>query len=716
MNWVTEFCNRAILLEKGRVVAEGEPAEVVAIHQEHSRPAQGRARGGHREGPRIRRAARRSRRTQHGASYSTASGQPRRGPTQRQDGGFAQVMQPSGIGRDVQADGRERPLRVLTVARWYPSHDAPGRGSFVADLVGATVRAGVEARVASFDRVLTRGKPERAEAAFQAARTAFGRRATPAALFVAPPSRGAPGVPVARIPVIRRPGPDEVGALVGDYLAALRPFIHGLVGDWRPDLIHAHTGLPDGVVAAEIGRDLAIPVVVTEHASTIEADLADPAALERYRRLLEPGVRLVAVSPSVASRVARLLGVPAERIEVLPNPVLESSFPLADPAGRDPNKLLWVGSLGEHKGIEVLLRALAQVLAVRPGLHLRLVGSERTPGDRARWQALAAELGIDGAVRLDGWLERGAVAAAMAQAGLFVHPSPAETFGVVAAEAILTGLPVATRRSGGVPWIVELSGGYGRIADGDDASAFARAIEAALVDPLPVDAAMARAALVDAVGEGAVARRALELYGRAIGSGPDPTPGKDRGLAAPAADRRPPGGIPQVLVATGRNHALAQVAALPQELRDRVVLVVPPLQVFAQDPAAAKAAATRSANGTTSAPATAPPAAPTPTVRVRIREAAQVPLKTPKPRGRSPLARYRRRRWRPQPTPEEQLAAAILGATRRARWFGRTASVVAIDAPAAMLVAGLADERVELAPGALRWLADRWDARRTEGS
>ena len=36
MSWVTEFCNRALLLEHGHVVAEGDPAEVVRIHQEHS--------------------------------------------------------------------------------------------------------------------------------------------------------------------------------------------------------------------------------------------------------------------------------------------------------------------------------------------------------------------------------------------------------------------------------------------------------------------------------------------------------------------------------------------------------------------------------------------------------------------------------------------------------------------------------------------------------
>jgi ABC-2 type transport system ATP-binding protein len=36
MNWVQEYCNRAMLLEKGRIVAEGTPDEVVAMHRERS--------------------------------------------------------------------------------------------------------------------------------------------------------------------------------------------------------------------------------------------------------------------------------------------------------------------------------------------------------------------------------------------------------------------------------------------------------------------------------------------------------------------------------------------------------------------------------------------------------------------------------------------------------------------------------------------------------
>jgi len=36
MNWVTEYCNRAMLIEQGAIVLEGSPEEVVALHQERS--------------------------------------------------------------------------------------------------------------------------------------------------------------------------------------------------------------------------------------------------------------------------------------------------------------------------------------------------------------------------------------------------------------------------------------------------------------------------------------------------------------------------------------------------------------------------------------------------------------------------------------------------------------------------------------------------------
>jgi ABC-type polysaccharide/polyol phosphate transport system ATPase subunit len=39
MGWVEEYCNRAVLLEHGQVIVEGEPAEVVATHLERTAAA-----------------------------------------------------------------------------------------------------------------------------------------------------------------------------------------------------------------------------------------------------------------------------------------------------------------------------------------------------------------------------------------------------------------------------------------------------------------------------------------------------------------------------------------------------------------------------------------------------------------------------------------------------------------------------------------------------
>ena len=39
MQWVTEFCNRAMLLDHGHVIMEGPPADVVKLHEERSERA-----------------------------------------------------------------------------------------------------------------------------------------------------------------------------------------------------------------------------------------------------------------------------------------------------------------------------------------------------------------------------------------------------------------------------------------------------------------------------------------------------------------------------------------------------------------------------------------------------------------------------------------------------------------------------------------------------
>ena len=256
---------------------------------------------------------------------------------------------------------------------------------------------------------------------------------------------------------------------------------------------------------------------------------------------------------------------------------------------------------------------------------------------------------------------------------------------MVAAEAILSGLPVASRRSGGVPWIVELSGGFGAVAAGDDAAAFAAAIETVLDRRLAVSAEEARTRLVATVGAAAVATRMIDCYREAAGRS-DSTPPQDTPQLEPVLPASSPAaGIPGVLVATERIESFRRVAQLPRELQERVVLVVPPR-----------------AEGAAADTDQALPGA------VRLVEAAPVRHER-RPRGRSPVARFKRARWRPPLTADEQLGVAIRNAVAERRHRRELRPVVALDAPAAVLIAGLDPRRVRLAPGSLRWLADRWD-------
>ena len=122
-------------------------------------------------------------------------------------------------------------------------------------------------------------------------------------------------------------------------------------------------------------------------------------------------------------------------------------------------QLLFVCHRKEWKGIETLLRATAIARRSRPSITLRLVGRAPDAVTEARWHGLAAELGISGAVVLREAANRGEVAAAMRKAAVFVHPSPRETFGVVAAEALASGLPVVAADSGGVTEIAGAKAG-----------------------------------------------------------------------------------------------------------------------------------------------------------------------------------------------------------------------------------------------------------------
>ena len=217
------------------------------------------------------------------------------------------------------------------------------------------------------------------------------------------------------------------------------------------DLLHLVSPGPCGVLAALVGRILALPTLGSYH-----TELAAYAALRSGDPQLALAMRAglgafygqcaEVLSPSAAAD-ARLaeLGVPAERVARWDRGVDVARF---DPGVRDDRfardgrvNVLYAGRLAREKGVELLAEAFRLARERDPRLHLLLAGGG--PEE----EALRGSLGQHATFL--GWLEGDELAATYASADLFLFASATDTFGQVVLEAQASGLPVVAVDAGG---------------------------------------------------------------------------------------------------------------------------------------------------------------------------------------------------------------------------------------------------------------------------
>jgi glycosyltransferase involved in cell wall biosynthesis len=149
--------------------------------------------------------------------------------------------------------------------------------------------------------------------------------------------------------------------------------------------------------------------------------------------------------------------------------------------------VITVAVLRPPKGIDRLIRAMAQLADTDPALTLLIVGD----GDeRATLEGLAAKLGISDRVIFAGF--RDDVHALLQVAELFVLPTLWEALPTVLMEAMAAGLPIVASNVGGIPDMVR-DGVEGVLVEKDNVPALADAIQIIMGDET-LRSAMARAA------------------------------------------------------------------------------------------------------------------------------------------------------------------------------------------------------------------------------
>ena len=185
--------------------------------------------------------------------------------------------------------------------------------------------------------------------------------------------------------------------------------------------------------------------------------------------------RLGACSRYVLERDIRRFRLKRSRCEVFYNGVDTARFCPREGARSEPVRIAAVANLIAEKGIDILLKACAELQELP--WRLTIVGDGRA---RPQLESLAATLGLSGRVEFVGL--RDDVEAILQTADIYVHPCLwEEAFGLTIAEAMACGCAVVASRTGGIPEIIE-DGKCGILVERGDVPALREVLRTLLRD------------------------------------------------------------------------------------------------------------------------------------------------------------------------------------------------------------------------------------------
>lgn len=294
------------------------------------------------------------------------------------------------------------------------------------------------------------------------------------------------------------------------HSAASTPVHYRLAGD--ADVFHAQdfAAVPPAWPAWWKYRR---PLVLTLHTSHF---------LVRARRpLWKPILRRIVASPDYVLAASReildtaLALHPHRRAQVLLNAVDTETFRPTEPTlpSTPRRRVIVPRRLFPKNGVEYLVRSLPRI-AAQVDVEAVVVGDGP---ERAKLEALAAELGVAGRIRFLGSKPHDEMPGILSSAELAIIPSLMEASSVAALEAMASGVPVGASRVGGLPEIVDES--VGTLFDPGNPHALAEAVVRVLNDRegLARKGRAARQRVIDRFSLARLVDRHLEIYDTLIG-------------------------------------------------------------------------------------------------------------------------------------------------------------------------------------------------------
>jgi glycosyltransferase involved in cell wall biosynthesis len=233
---------------------------------------------------------------------------------------------------------------------------------------------------------------------------------------------------------------------------ALLPFVWMLLRR-QVALLHCHVAMRGSFwrksLFARAAQIAGVPVIFHLHGSETAAFYAGlPVALKRlFVSQLEAVDCVFVLSDSWREFVLSV--APRACVEVTPNYVdMPDDEAIRQP--HDGTRILFLGLLGQRKGVYDLIDAFSSIAGELPDLKLQIGGN----GEEDLVRAAVRRAGMESRIDVLGWVAGDSKVSLLAHGDVFVLPSFNEGLPVSLLEAMSWGLPVISTKVGGIPQLV----------------------------------------------------------------------------------------------------------------------------------------------------------------------------------------------------------------------------------------------------------------------
>ncbi len=286
-----------------------------------------------------------------------------------------------------------------------------------------------------------------------------------------------------------------------------------------PDLIHAHSSLWAGFAAALISEKYGIPYVLTEHRSRfvenndMAKSLVKPFHKPVISRALKGASKLILVSGKLKKALLQIEPEVSRRIAIIPNFIDTSIFtPPEKPLPPKPFIFFSLGNLEHVKGMDVLIDAFYILKKNFSGAAVLKIGGKGNQTDALKKRSV--RYGIHNDILFTGKLSRNQVMYHMQDSHAFVLASRFEAFGVVFIEAMASGLPVISTKSGGPEEIINDQNGY--LVELENPVKLAEAMESMISNYHNFDLQAIRQQAVKNFGQENVVKKITDIYNEVL--------------------------------------------------------------------------------------------------------------------------------------------------------------------------------------------------------